>query len=167
MRLSATGLLNTASGARARRIGRQSFLKAVCLWSECFAWSCWVSHVQAVVPPCPSVSARLASFLFPSQREGLRQATLHKYTYTLRPFESYLAQTGITLSALTPASITDFINTRAKTLHKSGMLGTTGALRAFLAYLHREGIIANDSYSQSSARPGLSTGIHSTRHFMA
>jgi integrase/recombinase XerD len=45
---------------------------------------------------------------------------------------------------LTPSSITDFITTRAQTLHKSGMLNTVGALRVFLAYLHREGIIAND-----------------------
>lgn len=83
-------------------------------------------------------------FPFLLNEKGLRQTTLHKYAYTLRPFESYLAQTGITLSALTPASITDFINVRAEALHKSGILGTTGALRVFLAYLHREGIIAND-----------------------
>jgi integrase/recombinase XerD len=95
-------------------------------------------------PSMPFCVSTPGFFPFLLNEKGLRQATLHKYTYTLRPFESYLAQTGITLSALTPASITDFINTRAKTLHKSGMLGTTGALRAFLAYLHREGIIAND-----------------------
>ena len=95
-------------------------------------------------PPIPFCVTAPGFFPFLLNERGLRQATLHKYTYTLRPFESYLAQTCITLSELTPASITGFINTRAETLHKSGMLGTTGALRVFLAYLHREGIIAND-----------------------
>jgi len=83
-------------------------------------------------------------FPFLLNEKGLRHTTLHKYTYTLRPFESYLAQASISLSELTPASITDFINDRAKTLHKPGMLDTTGALRVFLSYLRREGVIAND-----------------------
>lgn len=83
-------------------------------------------------------------FPFLLNERGLRHTTLHKYTFTLRPFESYLVQAGISLSELTPASITDFINDRAKTLHKPGMLDTAGALRVFLSYLRREGVIAND-----------------------
>jgi len=83
-------------------------------------------------------------FPFLLNEKRLRQTTLHNYTFTLRPFEAYLAQAGIPLSELTPASIIDFINTRAQTLHKAGMLNTAGGLRVFLAYLQREGIIAND-----------------------
>ena len=83
-------------------------------------------------------------FSFLLNEKGLRPTTLHNYSSTLRPFEAYLAQAGISLCELTPSSITDFITTRAQTLHKSGMLNTAGALRVFLAYLNREGIIAND-----------------------
>lgn len=99
---------------------------------------------QGYRPAMPFSASVPGFFPFLLNEKGLRQTTLHKYTYTLRPFESYLAQAGIALSELAPASITDFINVRAEALHKSGMLGTTGALRVFLAYLHREGIIAND-----------------------
>jgi len=83
-------------------------------------------------------------FPFLLNEKGLRQASIHNYSYTLCAFESYLVQTGISLSKLTPACITEFINDRAKTLHKSGMLKTASALRVFLRYLYREGIFAND-----------------------
>ena len=83
-------------------------------------------------------------FTFLLNEKGLRPTTLHNYSSTLRPLEAFLAQSGISLSELTPSSITDFITIRAQTLHKSGMLNTAGALRVFLAYLNREGIIAND-----------------------
>ena len=83
-------------------------------------------------------------FPFLVNEKGLRPATLQKYTYTLRPFEAYIARTGVTLAELTPACITDFLNERAKTLHKTGMLNSACALRVFLRYLHREGILATD-----------------------
>lgn len=83
-------------------------------------------------------------FPFLLNEKGLRQATVHNYTCTLRPFESYLAQAGISLAELTPVCITRFVDERAKTLHKSGMLHSAGALRVFLRYLHREGILAAD-----------------------
>jgi site-specific recombinase XerD len=83
-------------------------------------------------------------FAFLVEEKGLRRTTQHSYIYTLRPFESYLAQAGIALPELTPACITDFLTQRAKTLHKSGMLNSAGALRVFLRYLHREGIVATD-----------------------
>jgi site-specific recombinase XerD len=63
-------------------------------------------------------------FTFLVNEKGLRPSTLQKYTYTLRPFEAYLARTGIALAELTPACITDFLNERAKTLHKTGMLNS-------------------------------------------
>jgi site-specific recombinase XerD len=83
-------------------------------------------------------------FTFLVEEKGLLRTTLHNYIYTLRPFESYLAQAGIALAELTPACITDFLSERAKTLHKSGMLNSAGALRVFLRYLHREGIVVTD-----------------------
>lgn len=83
-------------------------------------------------------------FPFLVNEKGLRRTTLHNYTYTLRPFETYLARTGMALAELTPACITDFLTERAKTLHNSGMLNSAGALRVFLRYLHREGLVATD-----------------------
>src|SRR5437016_2065652 len=83
-------------------------------------------------------------FAFLIEEKGLRLNTLHNYTYTLRPFESYLERDGIALAELTPACVTDFLTERAKALHKSGMLNSTTALRVFLRYLHREGILASD-----------------------
>lgn len=83
-------------------------------------------------------------FTFLTEEKGLRPNTLHNYTYTLRPFESYLGSIGITLAELTPACITGFLTERAKALHKSGMLNSTTALRVFLRYLHREDILASD-----------------------
>ncbi|WP_454693497.1 tyrosine-type recombinase/integrase [Achromobacter aegrifaciens] len=95
--------------------------------------------------PAMPFAASVPGF-FPSllNEKGLRQASVHSYIYTLRPFEAYLAQASIALDRLTPACITGFINERAKTLHKSGMLNSAGALRVFLRYLHREGIVATD-----------------------
>lgn len=95
-------------------------------------------------PAMPFSTSVPGFFPFLLKEKGLRQTSIHNYTFTLRPFDSYLAQAGISLDKLTPACITEFINDRAKTLHKSGMLNTAGALRVFLRYLHREGIIAND-----------------------
>ncbi len=83
-------------------------------------------------------------FPFLVNEKGLRQTSIHGYSSSLRAFEAYLAQTDTALSALTPACITGFIEERAKTLHRSGMLDTTSALRVFLRYLHREGILAVD-----------------------
>ena len=83
-------------------------------------------------------------FAFLKDERGLSKTTLNYYIYALRPFESYLAQVDITLADLTPAYITGFLKERAKTLHKAGMLHSTHALRTFLRYLHREGILTTD-----------------------
>ncbi|WP_308142827.1 site-specific integrase [Burkholderia pseudomallei] len=95
-------------------------------------------------PAMPFATLVPGFFPFLLNEKGLRQTSLHGYTYTLRRFEAYLEKAGIALSALMPADITGFINECAKTLHKSGMLSSTCALRVFLRYLHREGIIATD-----------------------
>lgn len=83
-------------------------------------------------------------FAYLTEEKGLSHTTVQNYASTLRPFEAYLARTGIALAKLTPTCITNFINERAKTLHKAGMLHSAQALRAFLRYLYREGIIATD-----------------------
>ncbi|TKR53284.1 integrase [Allopusillimonas ginsengisoli] len=95
-------------------------------------------------PALPFATSVPGFFPFLLNERGLRQASVHSYIYTLRPFDAYLAKNGIALGELTPACITGFLNERAKTLHKSGMLNSAGALRVFLRYLHREGILATD-----------------------
>ncbi len=95
-------------------------------------------------PAMPFSASAPGFFRFLVNEKGLRRTTLHNYTYTLRPFEAYLARAGIALAELTPACITDFLNERAQTLHRTGMLNSACALRVFLRYLHREGIVATD-----------------------
>jgi integrase/recombinase XerD len=95
-------------------------------------------------PALPFSVSAPGFFVFLVNERGLRPTTLQSYIYTLRPFEAYLARADIALAELTPACITDFLSERGKTLHKSGMLNSAGALRVFLRYLHREGIVATD-----------------------
>jgi integrase/recombinase XerD len=95
-------------------------------------------------PALPFSVSAPGFFAFLVNEKGLRRTTLHNYTYTLRSFEAYLARAGIALAELTPACITEFLNERAKTLHKAGMLNSACALRVFLRYLHREGVVATD-----------------------
>ncbi len=95
-------------------------------------------------PPLPFSIDAPGFFNFLVEEKGLRPSTLHHYTYTLRPFESYLERAGLRLAELTPTCITNFLTERAKTLHKSSMLSSTTALRVFLRYLHREGILSSN-----------------------
>ena len=83
-------------------------------------------------------------FTFLQNEKGLRPSTLDHYSSWLRLFEAYLARADIVLAELTPACITEFLTERAKTLHKDAMVAGTSALRVFLRYLHREGIVATD-----------------------
>ena len=83
-------------------------------------------------------------FSFLANEKGLRQGTLRTYIYTLRPFDAYLARVGIPLADVTPVCITEFLQERAETLHKDGMIKSSYSLRGFLRYLHREGIVASD-----------------------
>jgi site-specific recombinase XerD len=95
-------------------------------------------------PALPFSVAAPGFFTFLVNEKGLRPTTLHSYTHTLRPFEAYLVRADIALSEVTPACISEFLNERAKTLHKAGMLNSACALRVFLRYLHREGIVPTD-----------------------
>jgi site-specific recombinase XerD len=95
-------------------------------------------------PALPFSVSAPGFFTFLVNEKGLRPATIQSYIYTLRLFAAYLARAGTALAELTPACITDFLSERAKTLHKTGMLNSAGALRVFLRYLHREGIVATD-----------------------
>lgn len=95
----------------------------------------------------PFFTAAPGFFTFLIEEKGLRPGTLNVYASTLRPFESYLERVGLDLAGVTPTCITDFLTERAQTLHKTGMLSSTTALRVLVRYLHREGILASDLVS--------------------
>ncbi len=97
-----------------------------------------------LTPAMPFSVSAPGFFAFLANERGLRATTLHTYVYALRPFEAYLAQADMALAELTPAGIAAFVSERAKTLCKTGMLDSACALRVFLRYLHREGIVATD-----------------------
>jgi integrase/recombinase XerD len=76
---------------------------------------------------------------------GLRPDTLHGYAYQLRSFEAYLQQSGTDrLAEISPALLTQFLTERARNLAPGGIQGCSGALRVFLRFLHRQGIVAKD-----------------------
>jgi len=76
---------------------------------------------------------------------GLRWPSIQRYAYHLHALEGYLAKTGIVkLSQLTPRLITEFLTTRAHQIRTRQLGGGASALRMFLRYLHREGILAKD-----------------------
>ena len=85
--------------------------KAASLFSECCAWLCPNRRPTSKLSLPFSISAP-GFFTFLVEEKGLRPNTLHNYTYTLRPFESYLERAGVELSELTPACITAFLTER-------------------------------------------------------
>ena len=82
------------------------------------------------------------------QERGLRPASIRRYVYHLRLFETYLSRVGINeLADLSPALLTAFLQepgVRGARLGPSSMQGRGGALRVFLRYLHRQRVLAMD-----------------------
>jgi integrase/recombinase XerD len=84
---------------------------------------------------------------FPYLREerGLRPRSLVQYHYALRRLEAYLAKLGgVELGALSPPLLSGFVTETAPTVGRSTMVGICVAIRIWLRYLHREGILARD-----------------------
>lgn len=77
---------------------------------------------------------------------GLRPASVLGYRHHLDRFEAYLQRIGIrNLGELSPALLSAFIVERsAAGLAKSTVRDSAGALRVFLRYAHREGVVATD-----------------------
>ncbi|MEO8245209.1 MAG: tyrosine-type recombinase/integrase [bacterium] len=94
--------------------------------------------------PSPFLAEAPGFFTFLRNEKGLSPVTIRSHALTLRPFEAYLSETGTLLCELTPRCITEFIDHRGKSLFKSGMHKTAGALRTFLFYLYRQDIVAKD-----------------------
>lgn len=105
-------------------------------------------------------------FIHLREERGLRPMTLHRNRHHLKSFEAYLKRIDCTdLSALTPTVISTYIVEEAKRFTPSGVGHSSGVLRAFLRYLHREEFIATDlsravprgrNYRQSSIPRSIS-----------
>lgn len=80
------------------------------------------------------------------EERGLRPASVLGYRHHLERFEAYLRRIGVaSVQELSPALLSAFVVERASAgLAKSTVRDSAGALRVFLCYLHREGVLAND-----------------------
>ena len=84
---------------------------------------------------------------------GLRPATMRGYGCYLRSFERYLRRVGVNqLVGLSPELISAFIAERSAGLATASVGLLCGALRVFLRYAHRQGMLASD-LSKSVGRP--------------
>lgn len=85
---------------------------------------------------------------------GLRPASLQGYGCYLRSFECYLGRVGVTrLVELSPALISAFVAERSSAGLAMASVGLLcGALRGFLRYAYREGVLASD-LSRTVDRP--------------
>jgi integrase/recombinase XerD len=85
-------------------------------------------------------------FVYLSDERGLRPATVLGYRHHLDRFESYLQRIGVkSIRELSPAIVSAFVVERAAGgLTKATVGGSASALRVFLRYAHREGILRSD-----------------------
>ena len=84
---------------------------------------------------------------------GLRRTTLHGYGCYLRSFEGYLRRVGVQqLVELSPALISMFVAERSAGLAMASVGLLCGALREFLRYARRQGVLASD-LSKTVDRP--------------
>lgn len=85
---------------------------------------------------------------------GLRPTSVQGYECYLRSFERYLGRVGVKqLVELSPALISAFIAERSRAgLTKASVGLLCGALRGFLRYAHRQGVLASD-LSKTVDRP--------------
>lgn len=93
----------------------------------------------------PFVDSVPGFFDYLASERGLRPASILGYRHHLSRFEAYLARTGARVDELSPALLSGFIaERRAAGLAKTTVRGACGALRVFLGYAHRQGVLARD-----------------------
>ena len=85
-------------------------------------------------------------FEYLATERGLRPVSILAYRVSLDRFEDYLVRVGVTeLSVVSPTLLAAFVAERRATgLAKTTVRQTCGALRVFLRYAHREGVLARD-----------------------
>lgn len=93
----------------------------------------------------PFVRQAPGFFAYLRDERGLREASVRHYGHFLRRLEAYLDRIGCEdLGALSPPILGAFVTEVAGTFGRTAMIGLCSALRVFLRYLRREGIIARD-----------------------
>jgi integrase/recombinase XerD len=85
-------------------------------------------------------------FEYLMDERGLRPTSVKSYRHHLDRFEDYLARIGVRdLDELSPTILSAFVAERSGAgLARSSVGGTCGALRVFLRFCHREGVVGRD-----------------------
>jgi integrase/recombinase XerD len=95
--------------------------------------------------PDPFQAATPGFFLYLKEERGLSESSITNYHYALRRLEAYLSMLGgVDLGALSPPILSGFITATAQTVGRASMIGICVAVRIWIRYLHREGILARD-----------------------
>jgi integrase/recombinase XerD len=95
--------------------------------------------------PDPFVDQAPGFFAYLRDERGLREASVEHYGHFLRRFEAYLNRIGCqSLGTLSPPVLGAFIAETAESFGRTAMIGLCSALRVFLRYLRREGVVAGD-----------------------
>lgn len=94
----------------------------------------------------PFAEAVPGFFDYLAGERGLRPLTVRAYRFSLDRFADYLDRIGVdSIPELSPSILSSYIVDRAGSgLAKSTVRGDAGALRVFLRFAHREGVLAND-----------------------
>lgn len=95
--------------------------------------------------PYPFADKVPGFFEYLAAERGLRPTSIRAYHHHLDRFAAYLARVGAEVSELSPALLSAFVVDRSRAgLAKSTVRGTCGALKVFLRYAHRQGVLAVD-----------------------
>jgi integrase/recombinase XerD len=95
--------------------------------------------------PDPFVDRVPGFFVHLRDERGLRETSIKHYRHFLRRFEGYLERVDChDLGALSPPILGAFIIESASLFGRTAMTGLCSALRVFLRYVHRQGIVGRD-----------------------
>ena len=84
-------------------------------------------------------------FTYLREERGLREASVHHYGHYLRKVEHYLTRIRVQrLAELSPTILSAFVTEAGSGLSGTSMTGLCSALRVFLRYAFREGVVARD-----------------------
>jgi integrase/recombinase XerD len=79
------------------------------------------------------------------KERGLSERSVVLYKATLRAFEKYVREIGMSeLQSLSPVILSGFVTEKSDGLCKASINNRCGMLRVFLRYLHREHIVGRD-----------------------
>jgi integrase/recombinase XerD len=95
--------------------------------------------------PDPFVHQAPGFFAYLREERGLRDASIRHYAHFMRAFEGYLDRVGcLDLKNVAPLLLSASVTESAGRYGRTAMTGLCSALRVFLRYLRREGIVCRD-----------------------